>query len=263
VWSGRLFATTRRKLAAVVVAGAVVVGTSATVLAGSGSAGVPGGFTSVVVTKTVPAAGGTITGTLNGHAITVTVPPGALTQPLVFSVTWGSPSEIGDAGISGDKAIIAIGISATNPATGSPQLGFFAHPVTITITGPFSSGDSVVSYNVTSAQWSAVSGAAVSASKATFSTTSGVDFAVMGVSSASGAKAVVAAATVPTTPTTAAPVAPAPVAAPTASVVSTGTTEVDTGEPFLFEGIVAGTLVLVGLASLIIILTGRRRSNWA
>ena len=205
------------------------------------------------MTKTVSVSGGTLSGTLNGHAITVTVPPGAVTQPTAVALTWGTPSEIGDAGVSGDSAVIAVGVAATNPATGNPLTVAFGHPVTVTITGPFNAGDTVVAYNVSAAHWAALPGAAVTASTATLSMASGSDIAVMKVSSSSGAKAVVV-TPVTVTPTTLATVAPV-----AAAPATTGTTDVSTGEPFLFEEILAGTLVAMGLASLII-LTGRRRS---
>jgi hypothetical protein len=254
-----MFATTSAKLAGVIVAGAVVVGVSATVFAGTGSAGVPGGFTSVVVTKTVPTSGGTLTGTLNGHQISVTVPSGALTQPVVVAVTWGSPAEIGNAGINGDSAIVAVGLSATNPASGNPVTGYFGQPVTVTITGSFSSADPIVSYSVANARWSTLSGATVTAGKVTFSTTSGMDFAVMAASSSAGAK------TVAVTPSTAAPVTQAttaPATTPAVPAATAGTTDVSTGEPFLLEGIIAGVLVLTGVSSLIILMTRNRRSAW-
>jgi hypothetical protein len=232
-----------------------------------GPPGVPGGFASVMVTKALPIAGGTVTGSVNGHQVTVTVPAGALSQQIDLTLTWGAPSAIGNAGISGDGTVVAIGVNVAELSNGNKFAGTFGRPFAVTISGPFGSKASVVSYNVSAKRWEALPRAAVTSSVASFTISSDPDIAVVEPKSdALTPKVVTAAAPVTTIPAPAPAPAPTPTTDPLQAAVhaetGAGTTDVSTGKPFLLEEIIAGVLVVMGMASLLA-LTRRRRSTRA
>jgi hypothetical protein len=260
-----LFRTTSAKVLGVAAAGCVVLGVSAaTALAvvpgAGGPPNVPGGFVTPVASATVSASGGTVTGEVNGDHVTVTVPAGAVAEPVDVMLTAGSPSEIGNVGVNGASAVLALGVHVTSQATGNTFTAAFAKPATVTVSGSFNASDTVMQYNVSATRWELLSGAVVTTSQVHFNVPGVVDVAITGAAAPQNAKAVAAtpvdASGAAATGTPAA-TAPAATAAPTA-----GTTTVDTGEPFLLEEIVAGFLVLLGLVSLLL-LTRYRRANWS
>ena len=174
--------------------------------------GVPGGFDSVVTTATIQPSGGTLTGTINGDVITVTVPAGAFTQATQVVLTSGDVTQIGSGGVAGKTAVLAFGISFV--VNGQAFAGTFPTPVTVTVKGNFTSADELVAYNSSTGTWEPVPGATIANGAITFTVTGDPDFAVLASSSSP--------ATVP------------------------GATTPVTGKPFLLEGLLAALLVLFG-----------------
>lgn len=172
--------------------------------------GVPGGFNSVVTTVTVQPSGGTVTATINGTTVSITVPPGAFSQPTQVVVTSGDVTQIGSAGVSGKSAVLAFGISFL--VGGQPLTATFTTPISVKAAGNFASSDEVVVYDATTGAWAPVAGASVANGTISFTISSDPDFAVL----ASNAQ-------------------PIP-----------GATTPVTGKPFLLEGLIAVLLVLVG-----------------
>jgi hypothetical protein len=188
----------------------------------TGATGVPGTFGSIITTQEVQTSGGTVTGTDGSYSITVTVPSGAFTQAENVTLTSAVTSGIGTGGVSGDSALLGIGINITDPSSGDKVTGTFTPALTVTITGTFSaSSDAVVFYDDTTSAWNALTGATITATEVTFSITADPDVAVLGPASASSDSPAVA-----------------------------GATSVTTGKPFRGEEIIAGALVLFGLVAL-------------
>ena len=172
--------------------------------------GVPGGFNSVVTTVTIQPSGGTVTATIDGTTITITVPAGAFSQPTQVVVTSGDVAQIGSAGVTGKSAVLAFGISFL--VNGQPLTTTFPTPIGVKAAGNFASTDELVVYDTTTGAWTPVAGATVTNGTMSFTISSDPDFAVL----ASNAQ-------------------PVP-----------GATTPVTGKPFLLEGLIAALLVLVG-----------------
>jgi hypothetical protein len=188
-----------------------------------GPTGVPGGYGSIITSQTVPTTGGTVTGTVSGDTITVTVPSGAFTTSEEVTITSADVTGIGDGGVTGDSAVLGIGINITDPTGETKVTSTFSPALTVAITGSFSATDAVVYYNHGTGTWDTLTGVTVTATEISFSITADPDIAVLASSSTSTAPG--------------APVADA--------------TTVHTGKPFLLEEIIAGVLVLFGLATLV------------
>jgi hypothetical protein len=231
------------RVVAIMAVGCGVLGWSASAFAVdsgyegvTGASGVPGGFGSVLTTQPVAMTGGSVTATVGANTITVTVPSGALTEDSEVTITSGTASAIGNAGVSGDDAVIGIGINVTD-TSGTKFTGTFGTPISVTISGTFNPADSVVLYDVTSSSWQTVSGASVTSGLVSFSISSDPDIAVL-----------------------------APEAA-TSSVVDTppvvaGATDVTTGKPFLLEGILAGALILTGTVAFLRLRRRKTSNRW-
>jgi hypothetical protein len=184
----------------------------------------PGGFAAVVTSRTIGPAGGTITVTVDGVDVTLTVPPGAFPVPVQITVTAPDLAAIGNAGFAGLFAVGGVGIQVQE--NGSPYPGTFLKPVTLSMqSSGITSSSVVVVWNGTA--FVTDSSATVTAGSATVSFDSDPNFAVLSPSGT--ARAPIAGATTPMT-----------------------------GEPFLGEGIVAGVLLLLGAAGLTAVIRRRR-----
>lgn len=105
----------------------------------TGPADSPGGYSTVLTTKTVDASGATFTAAVDGASATVKAPAGALptgsqieaTKPSDLS---GVTSGLSGAGFTGYKALAGIGVKVLDSG-GAPVTGKFAKPITVTLTG--------------------------------------------------------------------------------------------------------------------------------
>lgn len=92
----------------------------------------PGGFRTIVTTKTVPSTGGTVDGSAYHAAITIDVPAGSFPHGGQVVVTAGAPCTI-DVG-RGRFVVADFGVIVINPNTGLPLAGPFVPAVGIVIT---------------------------------------------------------------------------------------------------------------------------------
>jgi len=183
----------------------------------------PPGFTGVSTSVTTGPGGGLIGPVGVGSAgATVRVPPGAFPEPVQVTVTAGSPALLAPAVFAGFTLVSAVGVRVT--LNGSPYPGAFLRPLVLTIRNAAVTSSSVVT------TWN---GAALTVNPAA-TTAPGVaavsfdndpDFVVLSPSAAAAKS--VPSATVPVT-----------------------------GKPLLGEGILAGALLVTGLAGLAV---SRRR----
>ena len=207
----------------------------------TGATGVPGGFQTVIANQTVSSSTSaqTVTGTDGAYTVTVNVPSGAFTQAECVTLTSANTSGIGNGGVSGDSAVIGLGINvSSNCSTGSALTGTstsgpWVSALQVAINGTFNPSDTVVFYNVQTGTWQPLTGATISATSITFNITADPDVAVLAPGSASSGA----------TPTVA------------------NATTVATGKPFLLEEIIAGALVAFGLAALFVFRVRRRRPS--
>ncbi len=102
------------------------------------SNGAPGGFTVVAASKQLGPAGGSVSATVNGKAVTVTVPPGAFrsTEDVVVTapdigVVQGALTTLG---FGGFNAVAGVGVAVLD-TNGSKVTGSFAAPIQVTING--------------------------------------------------------------------------------------------------------------------------------
>jgi hypothetical protein len=193
---------------------APTVGGTATGLAGT-----------VVSTTTIQPGGGTASGTVGSATIVATVPAGAFTGPVQLVDTDASASAVTPPG--GGTPVVTFGIGIF--ANGVKVTGSFP-AITVTVTSPSIVAGSVV-YIVTGTTLQAVSGASVSAGKATFTITSDPVIELAAPASAAGTASVT------------------PIA---------GATSAQTGEPFLLEGGLAAALCAVGV---LLLVAARRRGR--
>lgn len=186
--------------------------------------GAPGGFAAVVTSRTITPAGGTITATVDGALVTLTIPPGAFPVPVQITITAPALAAIGSAGFAGFLAVSGVGIQVEE--NGSPYPGTFLKPITLTIrSSAITSSSAMVVWNGTA--FVSDPGATVSAGTAMTSFDRDPNFAVLSPSGTTGG----------------------PIA---------GATTPMTGEPFLGEGIAAAMLLLLGTAGLILVIRRRR-----
>lgn len=102
------------------------------------SNGAPGGFTVVAASKQIGPGGGSLSATVNGKAVTVTVPPGAFrsTEDVVVTapdigVVQGALTTLG---FGGFNAVAGVGVAVLD-TNGSKVTGSFAAPIQVTING--------------------------------------------------------------------------------------------------------------------------------
>lgn len=205
-------------LVAATVAGFVLLWAGPALGAGTGYAtspaatAPPGGFTSVVVSQSVPPSGGTVTTTYNGSKLTITVPSGSFTATVQVTVTAATVGQIAGA---------VVGFDVTFTLNGQSVSGTFAHPVTFTITNnDIKAGDVVNVWN--GSAWVGYPNASVTNGSAKIVVTSDPAFVVQAASTS---------------------------AAPTAVVP--GATTATTGFPLLTLVAAAGGFVLIGLSGLL------------
>lgn len=222
----------RRRLAIVILGSAAMVVAGAAMVAGSagramaadgygppgpGTATVPGGFSAVVTSQTIGAAGGTV-GPVDvaGIPTTLTVPAGAFSGPVQFTLTAPDLASVGAGGFSGHRAVAGVGIKVQK--NGSTYPGTFLKPLTLTMSSSsITTSSIVVVWNGTA--FVTESSATVTAGRATVTFDHDPNFAVL-------ASAGTAGSSIP------------------------GATGATTGQPFLGEGILAGLLLLVGALGL-------------
>lgn len=191
---------------------------------------VGGGFSQVVLSKTVSSSGGTFTATSNGDTYSFHVNPGTFKVPV--QVTLEAPTDI--AAIHGIAGVEINFLSSS----GTPlPPGSLAKAITVTIVNPsITAGDTVEIFE-NGKYVPYTGGVSVANGSASISLTSDPVFAVV----PSPAKA-----------TAASP-------APTTSSSVPGATSVHTGKPFFGEELAAGAAALIGVGGLVEALRRRRR----
>lgn len=222
---------------AVLIAAGVVVAPAATAVAASGGygpsaptgpTGSPGGFDSIVTTKTFDSAGGRLTGRVAGGDVAVTVPPGAFGHPMQVEVTApalaGVTSALPSVGFAGYAAVAGLGVKVLD-ANGRPLTGTFAKPVDVTISGPQLGvpGERVLRFG--GASQASVVGSTVTRGHVVVHLTEDPNLAVVNPIETSGS-AMGAGATV------------------------AGATTTHTGKPFAGEAALAAALVVTGAATI-------------
>jgi hypothetical protein len=187
----------------------------------------PGGFSAVVTSQTIGAGGGQVGPvTVDGVPTTLTVPAGAFTAAVQITLTAPSLAGVGTGGLTGHHAVAGVGVQVTQD--GSTYAGHFLKPLTLTMSSSsITSACTVVVWN--GAAFVAAGGTA-GAGTATVSFDNDPSFAVL---------------------------APASSAVPPVAPIA-GATGPKTGEPFLGEGILAGVLLLLGMAGLGFVLRRQR-----
>jgi len=182
---------------------------------------VPGGFSQVVTTQTLTTAGGSLSGTIKGATIAMSVPGGAL--PADTQVVIYAPTDLQQ--VSG--AVAGISIVFLNASTGQPLTGTLGKAASVTITdSSIKSGDIVQEWN--GSTYAPYSDASVTSGSATITFTSDPSFVV--------------------TPSTLSPASVPQATTPT------------TGVPVLGEGLLAGLLVGAGATGVVLVLRRRSNS---
>lgn len=194
----------------------------------TGAAGAPGGYTTVLATRTVGPGGGTVLVTVPGAVARITVPAGAFAASVQVEVTGPRLTEV-TAGLSavgfpGYAALAGLGVKVLT-SSGQPITGSFARPVQITLVASSlrSAGEKVLRLDGPVA--ASVMPAVTSAGQVSFTITADPDIAVIDPT-------VVATGTVP------------------------GATATHTGKPFVGETVLAGLLLVAGAGALTV--AGRR-----
>ena len=137
---------TRIVTVGLIAASFVAVPASAALAAGgygpgspTGPAGTPGGFTIVVATQTVTAAGGAVSASVPGATLKVDVPAGAFAQPVQIEITSPdlSAANVGlsAVGFANYQAVSGAGVKVLD-SNGQPITGTFTKPITVSLTGP-------------------------------------------------------------------------------------------------------------------------------
>jgi len=200
------------------------------------------GFITAVTAQPVTGSGGTVIGSANGAAITVTVPSGSVPNGAEVVISTGTPSTL-NAG-TGQTVVDDFSVALVDPDTGFKLSGPFSPPISMTISDPsITSGDSVVIL-FAPGQAISVSDAVVTQGQAVVTFTNDPNFAVVSSTTSTSTTGVVSPPlTTPSTPSGAVPNA----------------TTVVTGEPFLGEALIAGLLVLAGGAVFATVWRRRRR----
>lgn len=219
--------------AAMTAVGLLVVGEGVASAASGGygptppSNGSPGGFTSVVTSKVLGPAGGSLSASVPGATVLVTVPPGALpaNEDLIITAPdlTQTSAALGSLGFTGYQAVAGLGL-VVEDQSGAKFTGTFGHPLTVTLSGSSLgvAGEEVLQLNGPS-------------SASALKDTLGSQQVSIQVASDPDLVAI--------NPTTA-----AAAAAPAASV--SGATTQHTGLPFRGEEDLAGVLAVVGVGAL-------------
>lgn len=114
------------------------------------SNGAPGGFTTVVTSQLVGPGGGSVSATVNGKAVSITVPPGAFRSTEDVVVTAPDLGAVQNAlstlGFSGFNAVAGVGVAILD-TNGNKATGSFPVPIQVTISGSGlgASGEKVLS----------------------------------------------------------------------------------------------------------------------
>lgn len=202
-----------------------------------------GGFSQVVLSKTVPTSGGTFTATSKGDTYSFNTLPGTFQVPV--QVTVEAPTDISAVhGVAG----VEIGFYSTSGIPLPPAS--LAKPITVTVVNPaIKAGDAVEMFE--GGKYVAYTGrASVANGSAAISVTSDPVFAI--VPPPAKTTTVPAASTsTPSTPSS---------STPAASKVVPGATSAHTGKPFLGEELAAGVAALIGAGGLAEALRRRRRA---
>lgn len=147
---------------------------------GPGITTVPGGFTTVVTSKTFAAGQtGSLSATVNNATVALSVPSSAFSSSTMITLTAPSLSTLSSAlagtSFATDTAVAGVGIGLTS-TSGQPVNA--SSPVTVTVkNSAIAPNDTVVRYGT--GGWTRVSNATVTAGQATFSFQSDPDFAVL------------------------------------------------------------------------------------
>jgi hypothetical protein len=197
----------------------------------------PGGTASglagtVVSSTSIQPSGGTANATIGNATITVTVKAGTFTGPVQVVLTDATSSSVTPTG--GGATVVTFGVGFFE--NGSKVSGTFP-AVTVTVSSPSIKAGTTV-YLVTGGSLQSVSGAAVTNGSATFTISSDPIVQVV-------------AAPVSTT------AAAGAVAGSSGSAIP-GATSGQTGKPFLLEGALAVTLLLIGGLMLVALRLRRR-----
>lgn len=199
-----------------------------------------GGFSTVVMSKTVPASGGTFSTTSGGDTYSFNVAPGTFAVPV--QVTIEAPTDISAVhGVAGVEVLFDSKAGIPLPPAS------LSHPVTVTVASPaIKAGDKVDIYS--NGRYVPYTGRAVVANgSATISLTSDPVFTVVPGPSETA---------VPTSTSTS---SNTPGAATTSSNTP-GATNAHTGKPFLGEELAAGAAALIGAGGVFEITRRRRRA---
>lgn len=152
-------------------------------------AATPGGFSQVVTVKTIPAnstSTTTVSATVNGAPITISVAPGTfsksvqviVTQPVLSQITSALPS----LGFSGWHAAAGLGVNVTT-SSGTAYRGTFNKPVAVSVaSSAVTSGDRVVEW-LANGSFSSVANPTITQGKATWSFNQDPGFAILSASS--------------------------------------------------------------------------------
>lgn len=199
-----------------------------------------GGFSQVVLSKTVPTSGGTFTATSKGDTYSFNTLPGTFQVPV--QVTVEAPTDISAVhGVAG----VEIGFYSTSGIPLPPAS--LAKPITVTVVNPaIKSGDLVEMFE--GGHYVAYTGrTSVANGSAAISVTSDPVFAIV----PPPAKTTTVPAASTSTPSS---------STPAASTSVPGATSAHTGKPFLGEELAAGVAALIGAGGLAEALRRRRRA---
>lgn len=181
---------------------------------------VPGTFGTVMCTQTVSSTGGTVTCTVQGAGITVTIPSNSFTSPIQVVITAGNCAQIGNAGVTNYNCFLAFGVILIQ--NGQKYTGTITPPANVTVSlSSINTTDKVVAFNTANSTYGSQSPVTIGNGTITFPISSDPYIAVL-----------------------------APVSASSTTSNVPGATTVTTGKPFLLEGSLAGLLLLVGIGLL-------------
>lgn len=199
-----------------------------------------GGFSQVVLSKTVPSSGGTFTATSKGDTYSFDVLSGTFKVPV--QVTVEAPTDI--AAIHGAAGVEINFFSSSGIPLPPASL---AKPITVTVVNPAIKAGDVVEMFQGGKYVTYTGRTSVANGSASISVTSDPVFAIVPPPST-------------TTPAPAASTSTPSASTPAASKAVPGATSAHTGKPFLGEELAAGVAALIGAGGLVEILRRRRRA---